>query len=158
MKRRDRVMIGLSVAMFTVGLASAATYVWLGGGADDDWTTCLNWERTGQGLCYPSATDDDATIPTVVGTWDVGLDESGLTIGDLTIEGNVDFAPGTTASVDPVWIEVEKLKRRALPRVARFTCVCRPDIRKPLGSVRSSSFRMKLLPRTSFGTVAQVMW
>jgi hypothetical protein len=32
------------------------------------------------------------------------------------------------------------------------------DGRKPLGRLRSSSFRTKLLPRISFGVIAQVMW
>ncbi len=55
-------------------------------------------------------------------------------------------------------IEAEKLNFSALPRVARFTCVCRPDRRKPLGSVWSSSLRTKLLPRLSSGVIAQLMW
>ena len=56
------------------------------------------------------------------------------------------------------WIEAPKLNCRALPLVARWTCTWSVVIRKPLGSVLSSSFNTKLLPRLSFGTIAQVMW
>jgi hypothetical protein len=42
--------------------------------------------------------------------------------------------------------------------VARCTCTGRVETRNPLGNVRSSSLSTKLLPRLSFGVIAQVMW
>ena len=55
-------------------------------------------------------------------------------------------------------MDAPKLIPSAFPRVARFTCTWSVDIRKPLGRVLSSSFRTKLLPRFSLGTIAHVMW
>src|SRR5437867_8068381 len=55
-------------------------------------------------------------------------------------------------------MDAPKLTCRALPLVARWICTWSVDIRKPLGRVLSSSFSTKLLPRLSFGVIAQVMW
>jgi len=56
------------------------------------------------------------------------------------------------------WSRRPEIDAQAFPRVARLICSWSVDIRKPLGRVRSSSFRTKLLPRPSWGVMAQVMW
>ncbi len=71
--------------------------------------------------------------------------------------------PGSNAAPDRSMattrrIDAPKSIRRALPRVARLIATWSVDIRNPLGRVRSSSFRTKLLRRLSWGVMAQVMW
>jgi len=83
---RSKLVIWGVVLLATAGLAAAAMYTWVGGGANPKWDTCGNWQfRPGLFTkCYPS-TDDDATIPT--GTVEL-ID---ICIDDLYIEGDTTF-------------------------------------------------------------------
>ena len=86
-------------------LALAATYTWIGEGADDDWDTCENWEPSVVNPCYPANRGGDATIPSTEGTWAVDL--ISVQIDDLTINGSVTFGAaedGPTLCVDSVTI------------------------------------------------------
>ena len=87
--------VGLAVLAVacTAALALSTVWEWTGLGADDDWDTCLNWTiiSGSSNLCYPSLVSDDATIPWANATWDIDLSLPSITMGELTIEGSVDF-------------------------------------------------------------------
>ena len=87
-----------------VGLAT--TFTWTGEGADDDWTTCDNWEIIGQNACYPSLTGDDIYIWEDGSPWDIDLVTE--EVDDMYILGDVDFGveSGTpTLTVDQLTLQ-----------------------------------------------------
>ena len=75
--------------------AQAATYWWIGGGADNNWTTVANWSTTegatpGTGTSSPGSDD----IVHIYGDVDVILD-SEISIGQLLIEATPSYYLGT---------------------------------------------------------------
>ena len=90
--------VGLAVLAVacTAALALSTVWEWTGLGPDDDWDTCRNWAiiSGSSNLCYPSLVSDDATIPYANVAWDIDLTPVYITMGDLTIEGSVDFCTG----------------------------------------------------------------
>ena len=87
--------VGLSILVCLCGVATGAmalTYTWTGA-VSNAWRLNGNWQvnRCLSLLCYPNSTDDDAIFPEdAVEDWQCDLGT--LTIDDLTIERNVDFA------------------------------------------------------------------
>ncbi|MBU0638293.1 MAG: hypothetical protein KKB50_05465 [Planctomycetes bacterium] len=105
---RCRLLVAVLMLGLGAAVAVAASYSWVGLGADDDWDTCDNWAKTGLGgECYPSSTNDDATIPVSESTWTIDLIEVDE-MDDLTILSSVDFdtAGGSvTVEVDTLTID-----------------------------------------------------
>ncbi|MCH8806626.1 MAG: hypothetical protein IH986_11120 [Planctomycetes bacterium] len=105
MKRRDRLMIGLLAAAWAVPLGWGVLFTWVADAADDKWTSCDNWQPSKEPNCFPDDTCDDATFPSAGSPWAVALVKPDLTIGDMDIDGSVDF----TTVTDAACIEVETL-------------------------------------------------
>ncbi|MCG3127167.1 MAG: hypothetical protein CHACPFDD_02025 [Phycisphaerae bacterium] len=94
MKHRQKLGVMLLALALPPGMALAATYSWIGQGADDDWDTCpRNWVVVGLGGCYPNDSADDASIPYNASGWTINLITlpDSETLDDLTIDSDVDF-------------------------------------------------------------------
>ncbi|MCG3128362.1 MAG: hypothetical protein CHACPFDD_03246 [Phycisphaerae bacterium] len=91
MKHRQKLGIMLLALALVPGAALAATYSWIGQGADDDWDTCpRNWVVLGLGGCYPNDSADDASIPYNASGWAITLIHLDQ-IDHLTIDSDVAF-------------------------------------------------------------------
>ena len=90
--------LAVSAAACLATGALAVNYTWTGSGSTNSFSDCCNWEQITEPCTgnYPDGTDDNALFPwNAAGAWAVDLIEE--SIGDLTIEGNVDF----NVQVDP---------------------------------------------------------
>ncbi|MCG3126876.1 MAG: hypothetical protein CHACPFDD_01731 [Phycisphaerae bacterium] len=98
MKHRQKLGIMLLALALTLalpsGVALAASYTWVGQGADDEWSTCRNWVVVGLGGCYPNDSGDDATIPYSASGWSINLIDINQ-IDDFTIDSDVAFDSAT---------------------------------------------------------------
>ena len=110
---RSRRMVLCSVALLAVAVGLAAppllssaaaalmvrgpVFIWTDGGSGHAWNVVANWDF---GVGYPSSTAHGAVFPSVdLSPWAVDLTTE--TIGQLTIEGNVDFdTAGGTPTLD----------------------------------------------------------
>ena len=105
---KSRRMVLCSVALLTVagglaisgsappstaaGPAMLADYTWTGAGPGDLWSQQCNWTFPPVcGIDYPDGTDDNARFPVNTHDPSWAVDLTTETIGDLTIEANVDF-------------------------------------------------------------------
>ena len=81
-----RLLASLFVFVMILTGAQAAEYYWIGGGADNNWTTVKNWSTTegatpGTGTACPG----DSDIVHIYGTVEVTIN-TGISIGKLLIE------------------------------------------------------------------------
>ncbi|TWT43994.1 hypothetical protein RAS1_03980 [Phycisphaerae bacterium RAS1] len=61
--RKATVCFAGAAALALGGGADAALYTWTGGGSNNNWTTCGNWNYTEYApFCYPRLPDDIAAI------------------------------------------------------------------------------------------------
>jgi len=104
MMNRKRICLVAAAILTAAGAVLAATYVWSGGGDDNDWDNCRNWDPPGQFFpCYPSTENHDAEVRAQGGPWTIDLIEE--TIDDLTIATDVTFGMATS----PPWLSVDSL-------------------------------------------------
>lgn len=119
MRSRSKVLWSAALLTVACGLAAApwlssagaspmmmlTVFTWTGNAsANSDWDDISNWDEP---VDYPSTTDDEAVFPgNAASLWSVDLTSE--TIGELTVEENVDFdctAPGATLEVDKFVID-----------------------------------------------------
>ena len=93
------VKLAAVVLCVMAGVTLGITYVWTGEGDGESWSDRDNWDP---GLfctdpCYPSSTNDDATI-----TKDDTIELINVEIDDLTISNNEAYIGGPTFDGDSV--------------------------------------------------------
>ncbi len=105
-KRMFSLALGAAVvACGGVALALATDFTWDDGGQDHAWDNGDNWDSCPYEPCpFPDDGNDNATIPYNSGNgWTVELKD--YDIGDLAIEGDVDFTGSVELTTESMVID-----------------------------------------------------